>query len=175
MGRSEYDPRESDHKAWNAGKLVGAKRALKPQQVCTRPVATALRDVSCRAENSAYGQSYAQDVGSAGDRRDRASAALDRRREGSDRPREHGGSSASGSNGTSAQHLPIHAGLLAPHLQGGRVCDQARKTTISSALCRFLGIPKPSSWRKSHSSGRTTSQGADHPAAGLGVADKGCR
>ena len=33
MGRSEYDPRASDHKAWNAGKLVGAKRALKPQQV----------------------------------------------------------------------------------------------------------------------------------------------
>ena len=33
MGRSEYDPRASDHRAWNAGKLVGAKRALKPQQV----------------------------------------------------------------------------------------------------------------------------------------------
>ena len=33
MGRSEYDPRASDYKAWNAGKLVGAKRALKPQQV----------------------------------------------------------------------------------------------------------------------------------------------
>ena len=33
MGRSEYDPRASEHKAWNAGKLVGAKRALKPQQV----------------------------------------------------------------------------------------------------------------------------------------------
>ena len=33
MGRSEYDPRASDHKAWNAGKFVGAKRALKPQQV----------------------------------------------------------------------------------------------------------------------------------------------
>ena len=33
MGRSEYDPRECDQKAWNAGKLVGAKRALKPQQV----------------------------------------------------------------------------------------------------------------------------------------------
>ncbi len=33
MGRSEYDPRASDHKAWNAGKLVGAKRAPKPQQV----------------------------------------------------------------------------------------------------------------------------------------------
>ena len=33
MGRSEYDPRVSDHKAWNAGRLVGAKRALKPQQV----------------------------------------------------------------------------------------------------------------------------------------------
>ena len=33
MGRSGYDPRASDHKAWNAGRLVGAKRALKPQQV----------------------------------------------------------------------------------------------------------------------------------------------
>ena len=33
MGRSEYDPRASDHRAWNAGKLVGAMRALKPQQV----------------------------------------------------------------------------------------------------------------------------------------------
>ena len=33
MGRSEYDPIASDHRAWNAGKLVGAKRALKPQQV----------------------------------------------------------------------------------------------------------------------------------------------
>ena len=33
MGRSEYDPRASDHKAWNAGKLVGTKKARKPQQV----------------------------------------------------------------------------------------------------------------------------------------------
>ena len=33
MGRSGYDPRASDHKAWNAGRLVGAKRVLKPQQV----------------------------------------------------------------------------------------------------------------------------------------------
>ena len=33
MGRSEYDPIASDHRAWNAGRLVGAKRALKPQQV----------------------------------------------------------------------------------------------------------------------------------------------
>ena len=33
MGRSEYDPEASDRRAWNAGRLVGAKRALKPQQV----------------------------------------------------------------------------------------------------------------------------------------------
>ncbi len=33
MGRSEYDPVVSDHRAWNAGRLLGAKRALKPQQV----------------------------------------------------------------------------------------------------------------------------------------------
>ncbi len=33
MGRSEYDPGAIDRRAWNAGRLVGAKRALKPQQV----------------------------------------------------------------------------------------------------------------------------------------------
>ena len=33
MGRSEYDPRVRGARAWNAGKLVGAKKALKPQQV----------------------------------------------------------------------------------------------------------------------------------------------
>ena len=33
MGRSEYDPIAVDRRAWNAGKLIGAKRALKPQQV----------------------------------------------------------------------------------------------------------------------------------------------
>ena len=33
MGRSEYDPGAGDRRAWNAGRLIGAKRALKPQQV----------------------------------------------------------------------------------------------------------------------------------------------
>ena len=33
MGRSEYDPGVRGARAWNAGKLVGAKKALKPQQV----------------------------------------------------------------------------------------------------------------------------------------------
>jgi len=33
MGRSEYDPCAKDQRPWNAGRKVGAKRALKPQQV----------------------------------------------------------------------------------------------------------------------------------------------
>jgi len=33
MGRSEYDPCAKDPRPWNAGRKVGAKRALKPQQV----------------------------------------------------------------------------------------------------------------------------------------------
>ncbi len=33
MGRSEYDPGVRGARAWNAGKLIGAKKALKPQQV----------------------------------------------------------------------------------------------------------------------------------------------
>ena len=33
MGRSEYDPGASDRRPWNAGRLIGAKRALKAQQV----------------------------------------------------------------------------------------------------------------------------------------------
>ncbi len=33
MGMSEYDPGASDRRAWNAGRKVGAKRALKPRQV----------------------------------------------------------------------------------------------------------------------------------------------
>jgi hypothetical protein len=32
MGHSEYDP-VANRRAWNAGRMVGAKRALKPQQV----------------------------------------------------------------------------------------------------------------------------------------------
>jgi len=33
MGHSEYDPAAHERRAWNAGRTVGAKRALKPQQV----------------------------------------------------------------------------------------------------------------------------------------------
>lgn len=33
MGKSEYDPGVQGARAWNAGKLIGAKKALKPQQV----------------------------------------------------------------------------------------------------------------------------------------------
>jgi integrase len=33
MGYSEYDPGVRDQRAWNAGRKLGAKRALKPQQV----------------------------------------------------------------------------------------------------------------------------------------------
>ncbi len=33
MGHSEYDPGFRDRKPWNAGRKLGAKRALKPQQV----------------------------------------------------------------------------------------------------------------------------------------------
>jgi integrase len=33
MGHSEYDPAYAERRAWNAGRTLGAKRALKPQQV----------------------------------------------------------------------------------------------------------------------------------------------
>ncbi len=33
MGHSEYDPSVKDRLPWNVGRFVGAKRALKPQQV----------------------------------------------------------------------------------------------------------------------------------------------
>ncbi len=33
MGHSEYDPGAQDRRPWNAGRMIGAKRALKPQQV----------------------------------------------------------------------------------------------------------------------------------------------
>jgi integrase len=33
MGYSEYDPGAKDRPPWNAGRKIGAKRALKPQQV----------------------------------------------------------------------------------------------------------------------------------------------
>ncbi|MEC5322896.1 tyrosine-type recombinase/integrase [Aurantimonas sp. A3-2-R12] len=33
MGHSQYDPAGKARRAWNAGRTVGAKRALKPQQV----------------------------------------------------------------------------------------------------------------------------------------------
>lgn len=33
MGHSEYDPGTKGRRRWNAGRKIGAKRALKPQQV----------------------------------------------------------------------------------------------------------------------------------------------
>ena len=33
MGTSEFDPGAADRQAWNAGRKVGAKRALKPKQI----------------------------------------------------------------------------------------------------------------------------------------------
>jgi hypothetical protein len=33
MGHSEFDPASGERRPWNAGKMVGARRALKPQQV----------------------------------------------------------------------------------------------------------------------------------------------
>lgn len=33
MGHSDYDPAAKDRRPWNAGRMAGAKRALKPQQV----------------------------------------------------------------------------------------------------------------------------------------------
>jgi integrase len=33
MGHSEHDPATQDRRPWNAGRKLGAKRALKPQQV----------------------------------------------------------------------------------------------------------------------------------------------
>ncbi|HEV2898823.1 MAG TPA: tyrosine-type recombinase/integrase [Pseudaminobacter sp.] len=33
MGRSQYDPAVQERRAWNAGRKVGAKRALKPRQI----------------------------------------------------------------------------------------------------------------------------------------------
>jgi hypothetical protein len=35
MGHSEYDPGVRDRRPWNAGRKLGGKRALKPQQVWT--------------------------------------------------------------------------------------------------------------------------------------------
>ena len=33
MGHSDYEPASKDHRPWNAGRIVGAKRGLKLQQV----------------------------------------------------------------------------------------------------------------------------------------------
>ena len=33
MGMAEFDPAIGDRRAWNAGRKVGAKRALKPRQI----------------------------------------------------------------------------------------------------------------------------------------------
>lgn len=33
MGHSEFDPCVGERRPWNAGRMIGSKRALKPQQV----------------------------------------------------------------------------------------------------------------------------------------------
>jgi hypothetical protein len=33
MGHSEFDPAVRERRPWNAGRMAGSKRALKPQQV----------------------------------------------------------------------------------------------------------------------------------------------
>ena len=33
MGRAQFDPRYDDQRPWNAGRLVGAKKAFKQKQV----------------------------------------------------------------------------------------------------------------------------------------------
>ncbi len=33
MGHSQHDPAFAERRIWNAGRKLGAKRALKPQQV----------------------------------------------------------------------------------------------------------------------------------------------
>jgi hypothetical protein len=33
VGHSEFDPASRERRPWNAGRMIGAKRALKPQQV----------------------------------------------------------------------------------------------------------------------------------------------
>ena len=33
MGHSEFDPASQERRPWNAGRMVGAKRALKPQSM----------------------------------------------------------------------------------------------------------------------------------------------
>jgi site-specific recombinase XerD len=39
MGHSEHDPGAKDLRPWNAGRKIGAKRALKPQHISTRQYA----------------------------------------------------------------------------------------------------------------------------------------
>jgi hypothetical protein len=46
MGHSEYDPAAKERRPWNAGRMVGAKRALKPQQVC-HAATSLLRRMRC--------------------------------------------------------------------------------------------------------------------------------
>jgi hypothetical protein len=36
MGYSEFDQGAKDRRAWNAGRIIGSKRALKPQQGAIR-------------------------------------------------------------------------------------------------------------------------------------------
>jgi hypothetical protein len=45
MGHSEFDPAAKERRRWNAGRMVGVKHALKPQQVsATRFRERRLRD-----------------------------------------------------------------------------------------------------------------------------------
>jgi integrase len=47
MGHSEYDPGAKDRRPWNAGRKIGTKRALKPQQKTGRPVQFELLEPAC--------------------------------------------------------------------------------------------------------------------------------
>jgi hypothetical protein len=38
MGHSEFNPATKVRRTWNAGRMVGAKRALKSQQVWAHPI-----------------------------------------------------------------------------------------------------------------------------------------
>ena len=66
MGYSEYDPAAKHRRPWNVGRMVGAKRALKPQQVWAIRFwldrERRLRDRAMMARfdsaNAAYGESY---------------------------------------------------------------------------------------------------------------------
>jgi hypothetical protein len=50
MGHSEYDPVAKEQRPWNAGRKLGAKRALKPQQVWAISFDVASGDNAQRSE-----------------------------------------------------------------------------------------------------------------------------